>query len=57
MRERRMETGRRYEAVVDQVMGDGAMAVFGAPIAQEGHALRTCLCGVAHAAGDPPLRR
>lgn len=55
MLERRMEAGRRYEAVVDQVMGDGAMAVFGAPIAQDGHA--HLLCGIAQAAGDRPLRR
>jgi len=30
----------RYEGVVNQVMGDGIMALFGAPIAHEDHAVR-----------------
>jgi class 3 adenylate cyclase/tetratricopeptide (TPR) repeat protein len=32
----------RYEGTVNQVMGDGIMALFGAPIAHEDHALRAC---------------
>jgi class 3 adenylate cyclase len=30
----------RYEGTVNQVMGDGIMALFGAPIAHEDHAVR-----------------
>ncbi|HWX86852.1 MAG TPA: AAA family ATPase, partial [Solirubrobacteraceae bacterium] len=37
-----MEAVHRYEGVVNQVMGDGIMALFGAPIAHEDHALRAC---------------
>ena len=32
----------RYEGTVNQVMGDGIMALFGAPIAHEDHAIRAC---------------
>jgi class 3 adenylate cyclase/tetratricopeptide (TPR) repeat protein len=32
----------RYEGTVNQVMGDGIMALFGAPIAHEDHAVRAC---------------
>jgi class 3 adenylate cyclase len=35
-----MEAVHRYEGTVNQVMGDGIMALFGAPLAQEDHALR-----------------
>jgi hypothetical protein len=37
-----MEAVHRYEGTVNQVMGDGSMVLFGAPIAHEDHALRTC---------------
>jgi class 3 adenylate cyclase/tetratricopeptide (TPR) repeat protein len=37
-----MEAVHRYEGTVNQVMGDGIMALFGAPIAQEDHAVRAC---------------
>ncbi|MBP2230559.1 class 3 adenylate cyclase/tetratricopeptide (TPR) repeat protein [Azospirillum agricola] len=33
----------RYDGMVSQLLGDGFMAVFGAPDAQEDHALRACL--------------
>ena len=37
-----MEAVHWYEGTVNQVMGDGIMALFGAPLAQEDHALRGC---------------
>jgi class 3 adenylate cyclase/tetratricopeptide (TPR) repeat protein len=41
----------RYEGTVNQVMGDGIMALFGAPIAHEDHAIRACYAALAmHAA-------
>ncbi|MBI2553085.1 MAG: AAA family ATPase, partial [Candidatus Rokubacteria bacterium] len=40
--ERMMEAVHRYEGTVNQVMGDGIMALFGAPLAQEEHAVRAC---------------
>src|SRR2546425_8118326 len=39
---RMMETVHRYEGTVNQVMGDGIMALFGAPLAHEDHAVRAC---------------
>jgi class 3 adenylate cyclase len=38
--ERMMAAVHRYEGTVNQVMGDGIMALFGAPIAHEDHAQR-----------------
>ena len=35
-----MEAVHRYEGTVNQVMGDGIMAIFGAPVAHENHAVR-----------------
>ena len=40
--DRMMEAVHRYEGTVNQVMGDGIMALFGAPVAHEDHALRAC---------------
>jgi len=37
-----MDAVHRYEGTVNQVLGDGIMALFGAPIAHEDHALRAC---------------
>jgi class 3 adenylate cyclase/tetratricopeptide (TPR) repeat protein len=37
-----MEAVHRYEGTVNQVMGDGIMALFGAPLAHEDHAIRAC---------------
>jgi Double zinc ribbon/Adenylate and Guanylate cyclase catalytic domain len=45
--ERMMEAVHRYEGTVNQVMGDGIMALFGAPLAHEDHAVRAtrrCRC-------------
>jgi len=40
--EKMMEAVHRYEGTVNQVMGDGIMALFGAPVAHEDHAVRAC---------------
>jgi class 3 adenylate cyclase/tetratricopeptide (TPR) repeat protein len=40
--ERMMEAVHRYEGTVNQIMGDGIMALFGAPVAHEDHAVRAC---------------
>ena len=37
-----MEAVHRFEGTVNQVMGDGIMALFGAPLAHEDHAVRAC---------------
>src|SRR5262249_30237973 len=36
------EAVHRFEGTVNQVMGDGIMALFGAPLAHEDHAVRAC---------------
>src|SRR5215207_8358527 len=40
--ERMMDAVHRYEGTVNQVLGDGIMALFGAPLAHEDHAVRAC---------------
>jgi class 3 adenylate cyclase/tetratricopeptide (TPR) repeat protein len=45
--ERMMAAVHRYEGTVNQVMGDGIMALFGAPIAHEDHAVRACYAALA----------
>ncbi len=45
--ERMIEAVRRYEGTVNQVLGDGVMALFGAPLAQEDHAVRACYAALA----------
>jgi class 3 adenylate cyclase len=40
--ERMMEAVHGYEGTVNQVMGDGIMALFGAPVSHEDHAVRAC---------------
>src|SRR5262245_53158409 len=44
--ERMMEAVRHYEGTVNQVMGDGIMALFGAPVAHEDHAVRACFAAL-----------
>jgi class 3 adenylate cyclase/tetratricopeptide (TPR) repeat protein len=45
--ERLMAAVHRFEGTVNQVLGDGIMALFGAPIAHEDHALRACYAALA----------
>src|SRR4051794_10849457 len=45
--EHMMEAVHRYEGTVNQIAGDGIMALFGAPLPHEDHAVRAC-----HAALD-----
>jgi class 3 adenylate cyclase/tetratricopeptide (TPR) repeat protein len=57
-----MEAVHRYEGTVNQVMGDGIMALFGAPLACEDHAVRACYAALrmhraVTAAGDDFRRR
>jgi len=40
--QRMMDAVHHYEGTVNQVMGDGIMALFGAPLAHEDHAVRAC---------------
>ncbi|MGH7303984.1 MAG: adenylate/guanylate cyclase domain-containing protein, partial [Candidatus Rokuibacteriota bacterium] len=40
--EQMMEAVHCYQGIVNQVMGDGIMALFGAPLAYEDHAVRAC---------------
>ena len=42
-----MEAVHRYEGTVNQVLGDGIMALFGAPLAHEDHAVRACYAALA----------
>jgi len=59
--EHMMEAVHRYEGTVNQVMGDGIMALFGAPLAQEDHAVRACYAALrmqetVHRYGDGVFR-
>jgi len=42
-----MDAVHRYEGTVNQVLGDGIMALFGAPVAHEEHAVRACYAALA----------
>jgi class 3 adenylate cyclase/tetratricopeptide (TPR) repeat protein len=42
-----MDAVHRYEGTVNQVLGDGIMALFGAPVAHEDHAIRACYAALA----------
>jgi class 3 adenylate cyclase len=42
-----MDAVHRYEGTVNQVLGDGIMALFGAPLAHEDHALRASYAALA----------
>jgi class 3 adenylate cyclase/tetratricopeptide (TPR) repeat protein len=42
-----MDAVHRFEGTVNQVLGDGIMALFGAPVAHEDHAVRACYTALA----------
>src|SRR5437763_16622022 len=42
-----MDGVHAYEGTVNQIMGDGIMALFGAPLAHEDHAVRACYAALA----------
>ena len=42
-----MDAVHHYEGTVNQVLGDGIMALFGAPLAHEDHAVRACYTALA----------
>src|SRR5262245_49207507 len=50
-----LEAVHRYEGTVNQFLGDGVMALFGAPIAHEDHAQRALSAALAIQAGLKPL--
>jgi AAA ATPase domain/Adenylate and Guanylate cyclase catalytic domain len=45
--ERMMAAVHCYEGTVNQVLGDGIMALYGAPLAHEDHAVRACYAALA----------
>jgi class 3 adenylate cyclase len=49
-----MEAVHRFEGTVNQVLGDGIMSIFGAPIAHEDHAARACYAALAMQTGMQP---
>src|SRR5882724_5265504 len=51
---RMMDAVHRYEGTVNQVLGDGIMALFGAPLAHEDHAARACYGALAMQAAMRP---
>jgi class 3 adenylate cyclase/tetratricopeptide (TPR) repeat protein len=51
---RMMDAVHRFEGTVNQVLGDGIMALFGAPIGHEDHALRACYAALAMQAAMQP---
>ena len=51
---RMMDAVHRFEGTVNQVLGDGIMALFGAPIAHEDHALRAYYAALAMQAAMQP---
>ncbi len=42
-----MDAVHRFEGTVNRVLGDGIMALFGAPLAHEDHAVRACFAALA----------
>jgi class 3 adenylate cyclase len=42
-----MDAVHRYQGTISRLMGDGLMALFGAPVAHEDHAVRACYAALA----------
>jgi class 3 adenylate cyclase/tetratricopeptide (TPR) repeat protein len=53
--DRLMAAVHQYEGTVNQVMGDGIMALFGAPLAHEDHAVRACYAAEVQRTHGVPL--
>src|SRR4029450_10350452 len=45
--QRMMDAVHHYEGTMNQVLGDGIMALFGAPVSHEDHAIRACYAALA----------
>jgi class 3 adenylate cyclase len=45
--ERMMAAAHQYEGTMNQVVGDGIMVLFGAPLAPEDHSVRACYAALA----------
>jgi class 3 adenylate cyclase len=60
--ERMMDAVHRYEGTVNQVMGDGIMALFGVPVAHEHHAVQVsdaawwCMTCYSYSSGHGAVR-
>ena len=52
-----MDAIHQHDGFVNQVRGDGVMALFGAPIATEDHAIQACRAAIAMQAGIDELNR
>ncbi|MBV9533090.1 MAG: AAA family ATPase [Bradyrhizobium sp.] len=52
-----MDAIHQHDGFVNQVRGDGVMALFGAPIATEDHAVQACRAAIAMRAGINELNR
>ncbi len=52
-----MAAVHRYEGIVNKVQGDGIMALFGAPLAHEDHAVRACYAALAMQQARPDFAR
>ncbi|MGH2627222.1 MAG: adenylate/guanylate cyclase domain-containing protein, partial [Anaerolineales bacterium] len=50
-----LEAVHRYEGTINQFLGDGVMALFGAPVANEDHAQRALIVALAIQSGLRPL--
>ncbi len=49
-----MDAVHRFEGTINQVLGDGIMALFGAPVAHEDHAARACYAALGMQAAMQP---